>query len=316
MRLRHPVGAALLLIAMLSISARAAAPDPSAKPGTVFKDCPDCPEMVVIPPGRFVMGANGGEPDRHEGPAHEVSIGHAFAAGRFELTNGQYRRFVEATGHKTAGSGCNVFFGDRVQAVAGSSWADPAYGRPIRDDEPVACIRWSDAKSYVSWLAGKTGRKYRLLTEAEWEYVARAGTTGAHAWGDDPALACRYANIHDRSAERLAAGQNIKLPYAPAPCDDGHPGVSPVGSFAPNAFGLYDIIGNVWEWVEDCYEMPYPATPNDGSAQLATGCDRRGTRGGSWRTDYPRQRPAFRGRDPEALTSQIFGMRIARDLDP
>jgi formylglycine-generating enzyme required for sulfatase activity len=308
-------GAALVAFAAMLPLSHAAGPGKSSKPGTVFKDCPDCPEMVVIPPGKFMMGVDGGEKDRYEGPVHEVSIGYPFAAGRFELTNGQYRRFVEATGHKTAGTGCNVFFGDRVEAVAGTNWADPNYGRPIRDDEPVACIRWSDAKSYVSWLAGKTGKKYRLLTEAEWEYVARAGTTGTHTWGDDPSAACKYANIHDKSAEKLAADKGIKLPYAPAACDDGYPGVAPVGKFAANAFGLYDMIGNVWEWVEDCYEMPYPAKPVDGSAQLARGCDRRGSRGGSWRTDFHRQRPAFRGRDPEALTSQIFGTRIARDLD-
>ena len=326
MRAAGFLGAALLVIAALSPLAQAAgagsgaaasaavALGKSSKPGTVFRDCAACPEMVVIPPGRFTMGVDGGEKGRYEGPVHEVTIGHAFAAGRFELTNGEYGRFVEATGHETAGTGCNVFFGDRVEAVEGSSWADPVYGRPIRDDEPVACIRWSDAKSYVSWLAGKTGKKYRLLTEAEWEYVARAGTTGTHTWSDDPAAACKYANIHDQSAEKMAAEKSIRLPYAKAPCDDGYPMVAPVGRFAPNAFGLHDTIGNVWEWAEDCYEMPYPAKPVDGSAQLARGCDRRGTRGGSWRTDYPRQRPAFRGRDPEALTSQIFGTRVARDL--
>ena len=314
MRASRLAGAAILAIAALSSVAQAAGADPSSKPGTVFKDCPDCPEMVVVPPGRFTMGVDGGEKDRYEGPVREVSIGYPFAVGRFELTNGQYRRFVEATGHKTAGTGCNVFRGARVEAAPGSGWADPSYGRPIRDDEPVACIRWSDAKSYVSWLAGKTGQKYRLLTEAEWEYAARAGSTGTHVWGEDPTQACKYANIHDKSAEKLAATKALKLPYGPAPCDDGYEGVAPVGRFAPNPFGLYDMLGNVWEWVEDCYEMPYPAKPVDGSAQLAKGCDRRGTRGGSWRTDSPRQRPAFRGRGPEALTSQIFGMRVARDL--
>jgi formylglycine-generating enzyme required for sulfatase activity len=305
----------MLVFVALAPLAQAAGPGRNARPGTVFKDCPDCPEMVVVPPGQFTMGAEGGEKDRYEGPLREVKIGYAFAAGRFELTNGQYRRFVAATGHKTAGTGCNVFFGDRVEAVSGSSWADPAYGRPIRDDEPVACIRWSDAKSYVSWLAGRTGRKYRLLTEAEWEYAARAGTQGAYTWGDDKAASCKFANLHDQGAGKLAESKGIKLPYGPAPCDDGFTGVAPVGRLAPNAFGLHDMIGNVWEWVEDCYEMPYGATPVDGSAQLAKGCDRRGSRGGSWRTDYPRQRPAFRGRDPEALTSQIFGTRVARDLD-
>ncbi len=307
---------ALVAVSLLlpSIALTATGPGKGAKPGTVFKDCRDCPEMVVVPPGEVTMGFEGGENGRYEGPVHKATIGYSFAAGRFELTNGQYRRFVAATGHKTAGTGCNVVVGDRVEPVAGSNWADPAYGRPIRDDEPVACIRWSDAKSYVSWLSGVTGRKYRLLTEAEWEYAARAGTTGRHTWGDDAASACKFANIYDQSSARLSASKGINRSYAEPRCDDGFEGVAPVGRLAPNAFGLYDMIGNVWEWIEDCYEMPYGAKPVDGSAQLAIGCDRRGARGGAWRTDYPRQRPAFRGRDPEALTSQLFGTRIARDL--
>lgn len=286
-----------------------------AKPavGKVFRDCPTCPQMVVVPPGEFDMGeAQGNEPDRYEGPVHHVRINRAFAVGRFELTNGEYREFVKATGHKTAGTGCNVFLGNSVVTPPGTSWADPYYGRPIADDEPVACIRWSDAQSYVNWLAGRTGKKYRLLTEAEWEYAARAGTQGRFTWdASDMSQACKVANTHDLSG----AKSSDKLPYAPVNCDDGYQGVAPVGRFAPNSFGLYDMIGNVWEWVEDCYQMPYAAQPADGSAQLAVGCDRRGARGGSWRTDIARNRPGFRGRDPEALTSQIFGTRVARDLD-
>jgi formylglycine-generating enzyme required for sulfatase activity len=299
--------AALAALPLLATTAHAAKAPPAGK---VFRDCRDCPEMVVVPPGEFTMGREGGETDRYEGPLRRVAIPYSFAVGRFELTNGQYRAFVQATGHKTAGTGCNAFFATSVKALPNTNWADPGYGRPIRDDEPVACIRWSDAKAYVSWLAGRTGKKYRLLTEAEWEYAARAGTQGLHTWGEEEALACRYGNVHDASGARSVPD----LPSKPAPCDDGYAGVAPVGKFAPNAFGLHDMIGNVWEWVEDCYQMPYGATPVDGSAQLTVGCDRRGTRGGSWRTAYDRQRPAFRGRDPEALTSQIFGMRIARDL--
>jgi formylglycine-generating enzyme required for sulfatase activity len=308
---RAAAGAPMLLFALLATaSAQTRDPAAGAKPGDSFRDCADCPQMIVVPPGEFTMGREGGEPERYEGPLRRVTIGYAFAVGRFELTQGEYRRFVEATGHKTAGTGCNAFLGDTVTALPNTSWMNPGYGRPVRDDEPVGCIRWSDAKAYVSWLAGRTGRKYRLLTEAEWEYAARAGTTGTYTWGDDASAACAVANVHDRSGAKTTA----RLPYGPAPCDDGFVEVAPVGRFKANAFGLHDMIGNVWEWVEDCYEMPYGATPTDGSAQLTRGCDRRGTRGGSWRTLYERQRPAFRGRDPEALTSQIFGARVARDL--
>jgi formylglycine-generating enzyme required for sulfatase activity len=306
------------LLAVLFVGAAALAPataqSAEPKPGSTFKDCADCPEMVVVPPGEFTQGFEGGETERFEGPLRRVKIGYAFAVGKFEITNGQYRRFVDASGHKTAGTGCNAFLGDKVQPLEGTSWKDPGYGRPIREDEPVSCIRWSDAKSYVSWLAGRTGKKYRLLTENEWEYAARAGTQGYHTWGEDPKRACKVANIHDASGAKYAETQGVKLPYSAPPCDDGFGGVAPVGRLEANAFGLHDMIGNVWEWIEDCYEMPYGATPVDGSAQLTKGCDRRGARGGSWRTTYERQRPAFRGRDPEALTSQIFGMRVARDL--
>ncbi|HPF26524.1 MAG TPA: formylglycine-generating enzyme family protein [Steroidobacteraceae bacterium] len=304
----HVAWLALLGVAATSLAVAQIAP----KAGEVFRDCAECPQMVVVPPGEFIMGeTEDPEPERLEGPKRAVRIDYSFAVGKFELTNGEYRRFVEATGHKTAGTGCNVFLVDKVIATPGTSWADPDYGRPIRDDEPVACIRWSDAKSYVSWLAGHTGKKYRLLTEAEWEYAARAGTQGRYVWDTAQTGApCRVANTHDKSGAKAAP----TLPSLAADCDDGYAGVAPVGQFAPNAFGLYDMIGNVWEWIEDCYEMPYGATGVDGSAQLAVGCDRRGSRGGSWRTDLKRQRPAFRGRDPEALTSQIFGTRVARDL--
>jgi formylglycine-generating enzyme required for sulfatase activity len=268
--------------------------------------------MVVVPPGEFDMGFDGGEPERYEGPVRRVRIAYSFAVGRTEVTNAQYRRFVEASGHATTDAGCDIPPpGQRAPVpVPGTTWRDPGYGRPIRDDEPVACVRWSDAMAYVNWLAGVTGQRYRLLTEAEWEYAARAGTTGRHVWGEDVAAACRQANIYDQSASR-ATPQGDKRA---APCDDGFPGVAPVGSLAANAFGLHDMIGNVWEWIEDCYEMPYSATPADGSAQLARGCNRRGSRGGGWRSDYARQTPTFRGRDPESLNSQIFGFRVARDL--
>ena len=177
------------------------------------------------------MGHDGGEPERYEGPVHQVTIGYSFAAGRFELTNGQYRRFVQASGQRSSGGGCNIFYGDKAEVVAGANWADPAYGRPIRDDEPVACITWSAAQTYVSWLAGVTGKKYRLLTEVEWEYAA-----------------CKFGNIHDASG----AKSSDRIPYGPAPCDDG-------------------------------------------SVQLAVGCDRRGSRprpGGAYQPDFRRPRSA------------------------
>ncbi|MEZ5498478.1 MAG: formylglycine-generating enzyme family protein [Steroidobacteraceae bacterium] len=306
-RARGPARVALVLT-LLGFAGLGLAGD-LPRPGRSFRDCKVCPQMVVVPPGKFMMGRDDGEDGRYEGPVREVVIPKAFAVGRFEVTQAQYRAFVIASGHTSAGTGCNDFRGNKVEPVPGTNWQDPGYGEPVQDDQPVACVRWSDAAAYAAWLAGHTGKKYRLLTEAEWEYAARAGSSGTYTWGEQAELACRFANIHDRSAAR----RYPDLPYEPPPCDDGYAGLAPVGRFAPNAFGLYDMIGNVWEWIEDCYEMPYGSTPVDGSAQLAVGCDRRGVRGGSWRTAYKRQRPSFRGRDPEALTSQIFGIRVARD---
>jgi formylglycine-generating enzyme required for sulfatase activity len=277
----------------------------------ILRDCPTCPEMVVIPAGKFRMGEDGGEEGRYEGPVREVTIGKRFALGRFEVTHAQYAEFVRLSGHRTAGTGCNAIRDGELKPLPNTSWQDPGYGRPVRDEEPVTCVRWSDAQAYAAWLAGRTGKKYRLPSEAQWEYAARAGTTTRYTWGDELAAACKVANVYDQSALR----GGLQAPYPPAPCDDGYPGVAPVGRFAPNAFGLHDMIGNVWEWVEDCYEMPYSATPADGSAQLTRGCERRGSKSGAWRSDLKRMRPAFRGRDPEALTSQIFGFRVARELD-
>lgn len=276
--------------------------------GSLFKDCADCPGLVVIPGGRFQMGHEGGEPDRYEGPVREVSVGR-FAAGRYPVTNGQYARFVAATGHP-AGQGCRFWDAERQELRDGAalSWRDPGHGRPIEDNEPVVCVSWLDAQAYTRWLSALTGHSYRLLTEAEWEYVARDRTATAYPWGDDPNGACAHANVADASLVT-----DTKWPRVT--CNDGFAGLAPVGSFPANSFGLHDLIGNSWEWVADCYIVPYPARPTDGSAVQAEGaCERRSVRGGSWITTPFRQRASWRGRDPENHLTFIFGFRVARDL--
>ena len=277
--------------------------------GAVFKDCADCPEMVVIPPGDFVMGFDGGVRDeRYEGPVRDVSIGYAFALGRTEVTQAQYAEFVESTGHNS-GRDCAIWNGETWYHTPGTDWRDPGYGRPPADNEPVACVTWRDVYAYTLWLTAKTGQPYRLPTEAEWEYAARAGTTGDYTWGDDPDGGCEVANHYDQ------AGKDPNIPHVPVNCDDGFPMVAPVGSLKPNAFGLYDMTGNVWEWVADCYIVPIPLEPTDGSAVQKPGlCDRRAVKGGAWSSALSWQRPTFRGRDPEDRISHIFGFRVARDL--
>ena len=297
----------------LTLSACATAPVvdriAASRPGSSFQDCPTCPQMVVVPAGSFQMGFDGGEPERYEGPVRTVRIGYSFAVGRFEVTNRQYREFLGATGHVSA-KGCFGLRGATYKLMPGTNWENPGYGRPIVDDEPVACVDWNDSKAYVTWLSRLTGKPYRLLTEAEWEYAARAGRAGRFTWDDAPQRACEEANVFDQSAARTRPDASIPA----APCDDGFPELAPVGRRAPNPFGLYDMIGNVWEWVEDCYTMPHlVGAPVDGSAQIGNGCDRRGSRGGAWLSSLDRQRPAFRGRDPMDRVSQIFGLRVARD---
>jgi formylglycine-generating enzyme required for sulfatase activity len=261
--------------------------------GRTFRDCESCPLMVVVPPGEFEMGADGGEKARYEGPVHTVTIRRPFAAGVYEVTNAEFAAFMGATNH-VAGSECRVWNGELPLNTPGRDWSDPGYGRPPRPDEPAACVNWLDAKAYVDWLAKETGEPYRLLSEAEWEFVARGRTPKArYTWGDRDEDACKYANVFDLSGKK----SELPRPYEPVNCDDGFTGVAPVGQLEPNVFGVHDIIGNVWEWVEDCYVMTYLDSQTTEQAQVRHGCDRRGVRGGSWGTTVDRQRPEFRGRD-------------------
>lgn len=298
------VTAVALVSSALVSSALSADPD---TPRIAFQDCATCPRMVVVPPGSFAMGFDGGEEGRYEGPVRAVAIDYEFALGRTEVTQAQFRRFVEATGHQTA-TGCAIWNGEKWHHTPGKDWRDPGYGRAPEDGEPVVCLTWTDAAAYVGWLAETTGLPYRLPTEAEWEYAARAGTTGEYSWGEVAENGCRFANIYDRSATE-------RRPYQRVNCDDRFEGVAPVASLDPNPFGLYDMTGNVWEWVQDCYVVPIPPRPTDGSpVQVEGPCDRRVTKGGGWSSSLFWQRPTFRGRDPENRISSIFGFRVARDL--
>ncbi len=266
--------------------------------------------MIRVPAGDFFMGAVGGEPGRPEGPPHRVTIPHDFALARYETTYAQFERFIVATGYRTT-SACRTWTGAEWRNVEGADWRDPGYGRPPAPDEPVGCVSWNDAVAYAAWLSQETGESYRLPSEAEWEYAARAGTTTSWYWGDDPDGACRHANVYDRTA-----ASELTFSWEPADCDDGAARVASVGRYAPNPFGLHDMLGNVWEWTADCYVAPYPPAPADGSAVESTtaACDRRSVRGGSWITRVSRNRVTFRGRDPADAVLSYFGFRVARDL--
>ncbi|MFY9316971.1 MAG: formylglycine-generating enzyme family protein, partial [Burkholderiales bacterium] len=298
------------------------APRAARRPGTVFQDCPDCPRMVVIPAGEFTMGSPLAEAGRgvDEGPQRQVQIAQPFALGRSEVTVAEFRRFVEESGYRTEAErdtraqGCSGFIyadpaagGPGPQAV--TSWRSPGLAQAQIDSHPVLCVSWNDARAYAQWLSRKTGRRYRLPTEAEWEYAARAGSAAARFWGDDPVQACRFANVADQSRfQTWSFGQRHE-------CTDGHYFSAPAGGYSANRFGLYDMLGNVWEWTEDCWNASYAGAPADGSAWTAGDCAQRVCRGGSWSTVPRYARSATRYKNPADYRDNLTGFRLARTLE-
>ena len=277
--------------------------------GRRFRDCEACPEMVVVPAGSYLMGSPASEAGRYdtEGPVHRVTIAEPFAVGVYEVTRGQYARFVAATGHGT-GNSCHTVEGDEWKKRSGRGWRNSGYEQTA--EHPVVCVSWEDAQAYVRWLSEETGEAYRLLSEAEWEYVARGGTRTARYWGESEAGQCRYGNGRDLTMKSYDAS----LPVAA--CDDGYYQTAPVGSFSANGFGLHDVLGNVWEWVADCWHESYEGAPSDGGAWASGDCSRRVIRGSSWRGIPRHGRSADRSRLTAGLRYYSGGFRLARTLTP
>jgi formylglycine-generating enzyme required for sulfatase activity len=273
--------------------------------GTVFRDCPDCPEMIVVPPGKFEMGLADYRKARrpNEGPVRTVNIPGTFAIGKHEVTWSQYARFVRETS-RAGGLGCATFNAKKFRVNAQAAWNSPGF--PQTENDPVVCISWDDAKAYAEWLGVRTGHNYRLITEAEWEYVVRAGTTGDRFWGENPADACRFANVAD------ATGRGTLGLEAPFDCRDRHAGTAPVGSFQSNPFGVHDLFGNAEEWILDCWSDTYRNAPTSGIADTSGDCDRRVVRGGSWFDGADVVRATARGEDAVGARSSTRGFRIAR----
>jgi formylglycine-generating enzyme required for sulfatase activity len=254
------------------------------KPKDSFKECDRCPEMVVVPASSFMMGSPGSEEGRgsEEGPQHTVTFAQPFAVGRFAVTFAEW---------------------DACLADGGCSGYKPSDSGRGRGKMPVVFVSWNDAKAYVAWLARKTGKSYRLLSEAEREYVTRAGTTTPFWWGSS--ISMDEANY---DSDTWDGGSVVRYSKRPVPVD----------FFAPNPWGLYQVHGNVYEWVEDCYHPSYTGAPADGSAWTDEGCSRRVLRGGGWYSEPSYLRSAARFEYPFA--SEIHpddgGFRVARTLAP
>jgi formylglycine-generating enzyme required for sulfatase activity len=245
----------------------------AARPGAAFRECAiGCPMMIVVPAGTFTMGSPETEKGRSEweGPQHEVTIAGSFAVGRTDVTFAEWDMCVAA--------------------AACPKTSDNGWGR---GDRPVILVSWEEAKGYVRWLTRMTGKDYRLLTESEWEYAARAGNQSRYAFGDDETQLEDYAWYIENSESKT----------------------QPVGTKKPNAFDLYDMHGNVWQLVEDCFHYNYREAPSDGSAWSGQ-CGNRVLRGGSWIADRQGIRSAVRLWTNPYGRYTIFGFRVARTLAP
>ena len=298
-------------------------------------------DFVRIPAGSFAMGS-AEDPDAlardypllerrrfeqlaDEAPVHSVRISQAFYMGRHEVTVGQFRRFIEASGYRpeseadgTGGYGYNPAY-DPASSARGDafegrdprySWRNPGFAQG--DDHPVVNVTWNDAQALAAWLSRTEGHRYRLPTEAQWEYACRAGSRGRYPHGDDPQGLVRAANTFDQSAapfwprwrQHALAG------------NDGHAFTAPVGSHAPNAFGLHDMLGNAWEWVADWHGSTYyaqsPASDPPGPAEGSV----RVRRGGSWHTWPLYARCAYRNWNTPQTRYTLVGIRLVRDIGP
>jgi formylglycine-generating enzyme required for sulfatase activity len=283
-------------------------PAPPAAPEVkAIRDCPDiCPDLVLVPAGAFMMGSDEAETGRgsDEGPRHKVSIP-AFAAARGPVTVGQFSKFVAETG-RDLGNSCFTADGPNAQIAQRTdrSWKTPDF--PQGEDHPVVCVSWDDAKAYAAWLSKKTGKSYRLLSEAEYEYTARAGSDSIYWWGDQASSACDYANGEDLDFKAQYPS------WVVTECHDGFVYTSPVGHYRVNKFGLYDMIGNAWSWTEDCYVDSYAGTPTDGAANPSGTCAARVIRGGSWMVSSRMLRSAKRADVKPQTRSSVIGFRVAR----
>lgn len=292
-----------------------------------FQDCAHCPEMVIIPPGTFTMGQPESESQNRRfgwgGPPTPVVISKAFALGKTEVTRTQFKAFLDDTGY-SMNAPCGTVWVAQVQDEYGEgvrpTWQNPLYpgGMMPTGDHPMVCIGWPDAQAYVAWLNTKArdGRTYHLPSEAQWEYAARAGTTNVRPWGGALENSCGHANIGDSAYGEAIGSETVA-------CTDGYPFTSPVGSFPANQFGLYDTIGNVWEWTQDCWVDDHTgatgtakAVGEDTHGNEGGDCTKRVMRGGGFSSEEWYVRVTTRGADPVPRTRLVLlGLRVAAAIE-
>ena len=274
--------------------------------GRTFRDCDTCPVMVVLPAGSFLMGSDEGDAD--ERPLHRVAIEKPFAVGKYEITLGQFAAFVRATGRDMGEK--PGLFGLPSPEACGSprliigtkiTWRTPGYDQD--NNSPAVCISWNDAKAYTRWLSQETGQPYRLMSEAEWEYAARATTRSDFHFG--AMLSPNQANYNSEHSDSLSKGKRNRKKAIR------------VGSFPANGFGVHDMHGNAMEWVDDCWHENYEGAPTNGRAWIASGnCSIRVARGGSWHNPATHLRSAFRNGIEVKKRQTHYGFRVARAVDP
>src|SRR5215217_2099601 len=261
--------------------------------GQLFKDCPD---MVVVPAGSFTMGSPPAEEvaiEREREDEVRVAIAEPFAVGRFAVTRGEFAAFVAATGHKIDGD-CYRLAGTRSQREAGADWRSPGFAP--NDRHPVVCVSWHDARAYAAWLSALTERSYRLLSESEREYVTRAGSTTPFWWG--AGISTDLANYDGTIA------------YGSGAQGERRNGTVPVDSFSPNGWGLYNVHGNMWDWVDDCWNEKNAGNPGDGTPRYGGDCGLCVQRGASWNNAHTR----FARRDESGIRLIFAAVSLAFEL--
>jgi formylglycine-generating enzyme required for sulfatase activity len=283
-----------------------------------FRDCPTCPVMVPLEPGIFTMGADPREEERdgvpsalrgRSAPTTPVTIQRGLSIGKYPVTRAEFLAFAQAAS-RAPGLSCwapQPARGGRWEERQRVNWANPGFAQTPQD--PVVCVSWSDAVAYADWLTRVTGRRYRLPSEAEWEYAARGGTLGPRYWTETGDATCTRANLRDHS---IAALYGAPADASYAPCDDGFAHTSPVTAFPANPFGLHDMLGNVLQWTQDCWNDTLRGQPRQGSARETGDCSQRGARGGSWSNDIRQVRVTFRGSGPTIVRTANTGFRVVR----